>query len=96
MSSKFLGLVLETFTMGNKLRVLVIDGDCSKDLKYGKSIEVHFASGSKTKVVVFDGFLQSAEKFHSATSNQVSSLSAENLNFPEYKEIIGAKVYLAD
>jgi len=77
-------------------RVIMLDRDCSAELKVGDSIEVEFASGSPAVVKVLDAFLEQGSKFNVA-SDKIASLRVENVGFPDdYKSIIGGKVFIRE
>lgn len=79
---KKLGKIIDTFTMRETSRVLLIDQDCSKDVHIGDTINV--VSGLTTvKTKVLGTLLE---------KDNTSSLEVENVGFPS-ESIVGDEVF---
>ncbi|MCX6716399.1 MAG: hypothetical protein NTV72_00525 [Candidatus Taylorbacteria bacterium] len=91
---KLLGKIVDSFTMPRAQRVILLDRDCSADLKSGDIIEVKLSGDKVIKTVVEDALLEDGTPF-GITGEKVASLSVpENENFTN-ENVIGCEVYLA-
>lgn len=91
---KLLGTIVDSFTMQDVDRIILLDRDCSAELKVGDSVIVKFSSGQSTVVKVLDAFLEPGSKWN-VKAEQIASLRVENIGFPnDPKSIIGSKVFL--
>ena len=87
---KILGKIVDSFTMENRGRVIILDRDCSADLNSGDLVTVTFTSGSSTTVKVLDATLEDGVKF-SIDSDKIATIRVENSGFPE-ESIQGCEV----
>lgn len=91
--TKFLGTILDSFTMHNTHRVIIVDADCFSQLKSGDFIEVVYFDGRSVRTQVLDGILDEGAKFNSK-NERVSAIRVNNDGF-EDGNISDCKVYLA-
>ena len=82
MTKKILGKIVDSFTMKDVYRIILLDRDCSADLISGDSVTVTFHSGGATTVKVLDALLGDGAKLGIKESNKVASLRVENTGFP--------------
>lgn len=90
---KRLGKIIESFTIRDVTRVILLDQDCSSLIKVGDTIEVKLPSGSiSTKVL--SALLNKGSTFKVQT-DMISSLEVENVNFSN-ESIVGGEVFLKE
>ncbi|MCX6752384.1 MAG: hypothetical protein NTZ87_02695 [Candidatus Nomurabacteria bacterium] len=89
--TKLLGKIVDSFTMQGTQRVILLDRDCSADLKSGDSVEVNFPSGKTNTVVVLDALLEDGTPYK--ISGKIASITVENKGFND-ESLIGCDVFL--
>lgn len=96
MKDKFLGTIIESFTMQDVNRVMLLDRDCSADLKVGDLVRVEFSSGTSTVVKVLDAFLEEGSKF-GVKAEKIASIAVNNVGFPkDYGAVLDGKVFISN
>lgn len=86
-----IGKIIESFTIRDTTRVILLDQDCSSLIKAGDTIEIKLPSGSiNTKVL---GALLNKGSEFKVQVDMISSLEVENVNFPK-ESIVGGEVFL--
>jgi len=87
-----IGNIIDTFTIENRDRILVLDRDCSKDVKYGGNIEIVASTGETVTTKLLDGFIDDGSKYGSEMPAKISSLRVENASFPDGVDFKGSKL----
>lgn len=85
--------IIDTFTIHNIDRILVIDQDCSKLINYGDNVVIKSKSCEEVVAKLLDGFLEDGNKYPGIKSDKVSSLRVSNLDFPANFGFLGSKMY---
>jgi len=91
---KTLGIILDSFTIQEVSRVIILDSDCSADLKVGDSIYIEFKDGKINTVKVLDTLLDDGVRFD-YNFPKISTLKVENIGFPS-EPLVGLKVFKSD
>ncbi len=87
---KLLGKIVDSFTMQGVQRIILLDRDCSADLKSGDLVEIKLPSGKTNKVVVLDALLEDGTPYK--ISGKIASIVVENKGFTD-ESLVGCEAY---
>lgn len=82
--------ITDTFVITNMGRTLVLDSDCSQEVRMGDSILIKANSGSEVATTVFDMIQAIDPKTNLRVSNLLIDDSKANLT---NEDVIGAEVF---